>query len=145
LISFSSNNTTFRLKNKAQVRKWLELFIRQSGFVSKDISIVFCSDEFLLEMNRNYLKHDYYTDIITFDYSDNQTLSGELFISVERVEENARDLGMVKDEELFRVIAHGVLHLMGLKDKSRSDALRMRKAEDAALQLLKGEIAKNLD
>jgi rRNA maturation RNase YbeY len=96
-------------------------------------------------MNRNYLKHDYYTDIITFDYSDNQTLSGELFISVERVEENARDLGMVKDEELFRVIAHGVLHKMGLKDKSRSDALRMRKAEDAALQLLKGEFAKNLD
>jgi rRNA maturation RNase YbeY len=145
LISFSSNEIKFRLKNKAQVCKWLELLIHQSGFSSRSISIVFCSDAFLLEMNRNYLNHDYFTDIITFDYSDKQQLSGELFISVDRVKENANDRKLQYEEELLRVIAHGVLHLMGFKDKTKKDAVNMRKAEDSALQQFKSAFTQNLD
>jgi len=145
LISFSSNEIKFRLKNKAQVCKWLELLIHQSGFASESISIVFCSDAFLLEMNRNYLNHDYFTDIITFDYSDKQQLSGELFISVDRVKENANERKLQYEEELLRVIAHGVLHLMGFKDKTKKDAVNMRKAEDSALQQFKSAFTQNLD
>lgn len=145
MISFSSNEIKFRLKNKAQVCKWLELLILQSGFASRSISIVFCSDAFLLEMNRSYLSHDYFTDIITFDYSDKQQLSGELFISIDRVKENANDRKLQFEDELLRVIAHGVLHLMGFKDKSKKDLINMRKAEDSALQLFKSTFTQNLD
>ena len=145
MISFSSNEIKFRLKNKAQVCKWLELLILQSGFASRGISIVFCSDAFLLEMNRSYLSHDYFTDIITFDYSDKQQLSGELFISIDRVKENANGRKLQFEDELLRVIAHGVLHLMGFKDKSKKDLINMRKAEDSALQLFKSTFTQNLD
>ena len=96
-------------------------------------------------MNRNYLNHDYFTDIITFDYSDKQQLSGELFISVDRVKENANDRKLQYEEELLRVIAHGVLHLMGFKDKTKKDAVNMRKAEDSALQQFKTAFTQNLD
>jgi rRNA maturation RNase YbeY len=96
-------------------------------------------------MNRNYLNHDYFTDIITFDYSDKQQLSGELFISVDRVKENANDRKLQYEEELLRVIAHGVLHLMGFKDKTKKDAVNMRKAEDSALQQFKSAFTQNLD
>ena len=96
-------------------------------------------------MNRNYLNHDYFTDIITFDYSDKQQLSGELFISVDRVKENANERKLQYEEELLRVIAHGVLHLMGFKDKTKKDAVNMRKAEDSALQQFKSAFTQNLD
>lgn len=96
-------------------------------------------------MNRNYLNHDYFTDIITFDYSDKQKLSGELFISIDRVKENANDRKLQFEEELLRVIAHGVLHLMGFKDKTKKDATNMRKAEDSALQQFKSAFTQNLD
>lgn len=145
MISVSSNEIKFRLKNKAQVCKWLELLANQSGFAIESVSIVFCSDVFLLEMNRNYLNHDYFTDIITFDYSDKQKLSGELFISIDRVKENANDRKLQFEEELLRVIAHGVLHLMGFKDKTKKDATNMRKAEDSALQQFKSAFTQNLD
>ncbi len=96
-------------------------------------------------MNRSYLKHDYFTDIITFDYSDKQQLSGELFISIDRVKENALDRNLPFEEELLRVIAHGVLHLMGFKDKTKKEIENMRKAEDSALQLFKTANTQNLD
>lgn len=102
-----------------------------------DLTIVFCSDEFLLGVNKQYLNHDYYTDIITFDYSEGGVVSGDLFISVDRVSENAADFGVVFQDELHRVCVHGVLHLCGYKDKTPEDENQMRKKEDQMLDLRK--------
>lgn len=101
-----------------------------------DISLIFCSDEYLLEMNRTHLDHDYYTDIITFDYTENQFVSGDLFISIDRVRENASDFNVSFVHELHRVIIHGVLHLCGYKDKSDEDEKLMRSKENDALSLI---------
>ncbi len=101
-----------------------------------DISLIFCSDEYLLEMNRTHLNHDYYTDIITFDYSENQLVSGDLFISIDRVCENASDFNVSFVHELHRVIIHGVLHLCGYKDKSNEEEKLMRSKENEALSLI---------
>ena len=133
MISFSTADTAFKYKAKAPVRKWLELFSVSKSFVLSNLSIVFCSDEFLLKMNVEYLQHEYYTDIISFDYSDGRSIAGELFISVDRVRDNANALNKSFESELLRVIAHGVLHLMGYKDKSKADQKKMRSEEDAAI------------
>jgi rRNA maturation RNase YbeY len=101
-----------------------------------DISLIFCSDEYLLEMNRTHLDHDYYTDIITFDYTENQLVSGDLFISIDRVRENASDFNVSFVHELHRVIIHGVLHLCGYKDKSDEEEKLMRSKENDALSLI---------
>ncbi len=138
MISFSTADTAFKYKVKAPVRKWLELFSVSKSFVLSNLSVVFCSDEFLLKMNVEYLQHDFYTDIITFDYSDGKSISGELFISVDRVRDNAIALNKSFESELLRVIAHGVLHLMGYKDKSKADQKKMRSEEDAAILLYSG-------
>ncbi len=140
MISFSTADTAFKYKAKAPVRKWLELFSVSKSFVLSNLSIVFCSDEFLLKMNVEYLQHDFYTDIITFDYSEGKSISGELFISVDRVKDNAIALNKSFESELLRVIAHGVLHLMGYKDKSKADQKKMRSEEDAAILLYSGLI-----
>jgi rRNA maturation RNase YbeY len=140
LISFNTADTAFKYKAKAPVRKWLELFSVSKSFVLSNLSIVFCSDEFLLKMNVEYLQHDFYTDIITFDYSEGKSISGELFISVDRVKDNAIALNKSFESELLRVIAHGVLHLMGYKDKSKADQKKMRSEEDAAILLYSGLI-----
>jgi probable rRNA maturation factor len=145
LISFSTNEIKFRLKNKAQVREWLELFTHQAGFTIDNLSIVFCSDEFLLEMNRTYLNHDYFTDIISFDYSNKERLSGELFISIDRIKENAHERNLLFNDEILRVIAHGVLHLMGYKDKTKKEAVSMRQAEDTALFIYNKQDDQNLN
>ena len=100
-----------------------------------DLNLVFCTDSYLLNVNQEYLQHDYYTDIITFDYSEMDCVSGDLFISVDRVKDNAENLELHFLDELYRVIAHGVLHLCGLKDKSNEDQLIMTAAEDNALAL----------
>lgn len=100
-----------------------------------EISIVFCSDEYLLEMNREHLNHDYYTDIITFDYSIEDEVSGDLFVSIDRVADNAQELSNAFTDELNRVCVHGLLHLCGYKDKSPEDELLMRSKEDEMLAL----------
>ena len=100
-----------------------------------DLTLVFCSDEHLLGMNQKHLNHDYYTDIITFDYTD-EVVSGDLFISVDRVKDNASNEGVSFKEELNRVVAHGVLHLLGFKDKSVEDIQQMRAKENHALTLI---------
>lgn len=99
------------------------------------VTVVLCSDDYLLEMNKQYLQHDYYTDIITFDYTEEDVVSGDLFVSVDRVRENAVDLNLVFEEELHRVCVHGLLHLCGYKDKSEADELLMRSKEDEMLRL----------
>ncbi len=115
---------------------WLSEACLLHAFELGDVSLIFCSDKYLLEMNRKHLSHDYYTDIITFDYSVNEIVSGDLFISVDRVQENAKEREIVFREELNRVVVHGVLHLMGFRDKSNSEAIQMRKLENEALSLI---------
>lgn len=100
-----------------------------------DISVIFCSDNYLLEMNREYLNHDYFTDIITFDYVEDDVISGDLFISWERVADNAQQLNVSFEQELYRVVLHGVLHLVGYKDKSDEEQKIMREKEDYYLSV----------
>jgi len=95
-----------------------------------DISVVFCSDDYLLEMNKQYLDHDYYTDIITFDYVENKVISGDLFISIDRIVENAEKFNTTLLKELYRVVFHGVLHLVGYKDKTDGEVKLMREKEN---------------
>jgi probable rRNA maturation factor len=95
-----------------------------------DLSVIFCSDNYLLEMNKQYLDHDYYTDIITFDYVEGEKISGDLFISLDRIEENAEKYGISTLKELYRVVFHGTLHLVGYKDKTEEDQKVMREKEN---------------
>ena len=104
------------------------------GFAVDEVQYIFCTDEYLLEINRSFLQHDYFTDIITFDLSEKKgDLCSEIYISIPRVKENARSYGASFYGELHRVMAHGILHLCGLKDKTQKQAAEMRKAEEAAL------------
>ncbi|HLP55258.1 MAG TPA: rRNA maturation RNase YbeY [Fluviicola sp.] len=102
-----------------------------------EITVIFCSDEYLLDMNRTHLNHDYYTDIITFDYSEGDIVSGDLFISIDRVADNAQELSNAFTDELNRVCVHGLLHLCGYKDKSSKEEQLMRAKEDEMLELRK--------
>lgn len=108
---------------------WLERVIQTEGSVLGDIQFVFCSDEYLLDINRKFLNHDYYTDVITFDYCENQVVSGDLFVSIERVKDNALSFSSSFLEEFLRVSVHGVLHLLGYKDKTDEDIAMMRGKE----------------
>ncbi len=109
---------------------WLEDCIQNEGKSTGEITVIFCSDEHLLSMNRQYLDHDYYTDIITFDYTEDDVVSGDLFISIERVYDNALLLSVPSVTELKRVCVHGVLHLCGYGDKSAEESRLMRAKED---------------
>lgn len=112
------------------INNWITGACVKELSVCGDISVIFCSDEYLLEMNRQHLDHDYYTDIITFDYSIENVVSGDLFISIDRVKDNASSFNMRFNHELLRVIVHGVLHLLGYKDKSEEDITLMRSKEN---------------
>lgn len=118
-----------------KINGWLEALCVYHQKSLGDLSLIFCSDEYLLEINKTHLNHDYYTDIITFDYCEGLTISGDLFISIDRVKENALGLNEMFHVELLRVIAHGTLHLLGFGDKSDEDALEMRNQENFALDL----------
>ena len=118
------------------MKRWLRELVASFGLKCGDLTIIACTDEYLLEINQKYLSHDYYTDIITFDYSDESVVSGDLIISLDRIKENATLHSVDFNTELYRVIAHGVLHLCGLKDKSSKDVKLMRNAEEAALESL---------
>lgn len=109
---------------------WLENLLQNEGKKTGKIVYIFCSDEYLLEVNRQYLKHDYYTDIITFDYVKGKTVSGDIFVSLPRIFENAEMHNTSTDKELHRVLAHGLLHLSGYKDKSEEEQIIMRSKED---------------
>ena len=119
---------------KRQLKQQLFQLIEQEGKKMGDVSIVFCSDEHLLEVNRKYLNHDYYTDIITFDYSKDKLVSGDLIISLDRLRENAGVIQVSLNHELHRVVFHGVLHLCGYKDKMKSDKVQMTSKENFYLQ-----------
>ena len=117
--------------------EWYSNVCEVEGKVLGDLSLIFCSDEHLLEMNKEYLQHDYYTDIITFDYSEDSLVSGDLFISVDRVQDNADEFDVLFQDELHRVCVHGLLHLCGYKDKSDEDEAMMRQKENEMLVLRK--------
>lgn len=121
---------------KLRIKRWIKKIVEVETFQLGDVSIIFCSDSFLLEMNQSYLNHDFFTDIITFDYTENKRVSGDLFLSIDRVKENAEKFHIQTKEELYRVIIHGILHLVGYKDKSLSEKSRMKEKEDECLQLL---------
>jgi rRNA maturation RNase YbeY len=122
--------------NDIDLTNWISKVCVDENYNLGDISLIFCSDEYLLDMNRTHLDHDYYTDIITFDYTDNQIVSGDLFISIDRVRDNASDFNVSFHHELHRVIIHGVLHLCGYKDKSDDEEKLMRTKENNALSLI---------
>lgn len=136
-ISFSSDNITFNLKRKAELKTWIKSVIEKEKCILGSLNYIFTSDESLLKINIEYLKHNTYTDIITFNYNEGKKVSGDIFISVDRVKENAQKFDVSFEEELHRVIIHGVLHLCGYKDKTRTDSDLMRKKENSSLRLLK--------
>ncbi len=118
-----------------QLKPFIKSLVLSEGLVSGDIAIVFCSDEYLLKVNQDFLNHDYYTDIITFDYCENGIVNGDLLISLDRVLENSTKEKTSFLEELHRVVFHGVLHLCGFKDKSKKDIEMMRFKESHYLNL----------
>ena len=134
-IRFSSQSGNFELAEPQKVRQWVAEVIRRRGMDVGNINYLFCDDEYLLEVNQQYLQHDTYTDIITFDYVAGTLVSGDIVISVDRVGENAGKFGVPFEQELHRVVIHGVLHLLGQGDKSESEAAEMRRLEEAALGL----------
>jgi len=127
--------TDFELSNEAQYSEWISEVIASEGKKEGDISYIFCDDEYLLEINQQHLDHDTLTDIISFDYTIGNEISGDIFISVERVKDNAIDFNVPFAEELLRVMAHGVLHYCGYKDKSEEDEKLMRSKEEEKIAL----------
>lgn len=132
-ISIIENYSGFKLRNKRKLKQVYKKLTQDRGLILGDISIVFMTDEELLEINKQYLNHDYFTDIITFDYSEGKTISGDLMISIDMVKFNADKFKTDFVVELHRVLFHGLLHLLGLKDKTDKESNEMRLAENAAL------------
>lgn len=126
---FHSIDSSFTIAEKRALKAWIAFACNHFEKKPGDINIILCSDDYLLKMNREHLNHDYYTDIITFEYSSNP-VSGDLYISSDRVSENAQNQCVSIENEMHRVIIHGVLHILGFKDKSSKDADKMRSMED---------------
>ncbi|MVN20181.1 rRNA maturation RNase YbeY [Mucilaginibacter arboris] len=130
-INFFEEEIDFKLKNKKNLRNWIEQTIVAENHILKEINFIFCSDKYLLKINQDYLQHDTYTDIITFDNSETKKeIAGDIFISVERVAENASTYQITTLDELYRVLIHGTLHLLGYKDKSAKDKKLMTDKEN---------------
>lgn len=125
--------TPFELPNEIQTQEWIQKVVADNGFEIGEINYVFCDDNYLHKLNVEFLNHDTLTDIISFDNTLGKLISGDIFISIERVEENAKDFKVSFENELHRVMIHGVLHYMGFKDKSDDDKIKMRNAENQAL------------
>ena len=135
-IFFHTEDISFALESEKEMVSWLVKLVEVHNRKVGELNYIFCSDDYLLKMNQEHLSHDYFTDIITFDYCEKDVISGDLFISIERTNENAKTFGKTQMNELNRVIAHGLLHLLGFKDKSAEDIAEMRNMEAAALDML---------
>ena len=129
--------TEFALENETQLENWIEKVVSNNEFELGEVNYIFCDDEYLLKLNVEFLQHDTLTDIISFDNSLGKLINGDIFISIERVQENAKEYNVTFEEELHRVMIHGILHYMGLKDKSADEKMLMRKEENKALSVLK--------
>ena len=134
MISFNYE-TQFKLPKKSDYKGWLSRVIQSESKSEGDINYIFCDDDFLLGINQQYLNHDTLTDIISFDYSVGNELHGDVFISIQRVRENAAEFEVTFEEELKRVMVHGLLHYCGYKDKSEKDKREMRLKEDEKIKL----------
>lgn len=140
MIRFFNEDTAYKLAQKQRLRAWLTAQARQEGIRIRELNYIFCSDEYLLQINRDHLDHDYYTDIITFDNSETEgVIEGDIFISIDRVDDNWRTLQTDFLSELRRVLAHGLLHLCGYGDKTPDEQQVMRTKEDAWLAALPDE------
>ena len=135
MINFNYE-TRFHLANEQSFSEWISRVIHDEECSEGEINYIFCDDEYLLEINQEYLNHDTYTDIISFDYSVGKKLQGDIFISIERVRENADNFGTSFDKELQRVMVHGILHYCGYKDKDSDDKKVMRSKEDHYISLM---------
>lgn len=135
MISFNYEND-FILPDEERVQRWISSVIFAEGFKEGEINYIFCNDNYLYKLNVEFLDHDTLTDIISFDYTVGKILQGDIFISTERVKDNAKDFKTSFDDELHRVIVHGVLHYCGYKDKTDEDAKLMRSKEDSYLSIL---------
>jgi|APMed6443717190_1056831.scaffolds.fasta_scaffold287261_2 probable rRNA maturation factor len=136
MIQFLSIDTPVPFDNFEEVRGWVERVIQSFGKKTGEVFFLFCSDQFLFEMNLKHLEHDTFTDIITFDLSEsNDFIGGEMYVSVDRILENSKLLGIASIEEIHRVMIHGVLHLLGYKDKTKTDEAEMRRQENYCLSL----------
>lgn len=122
--------------DKARVERWIRSVAADYGFAVGDITYIFCDDEKILSVNREFLQHDYYTDVITFDYSTHDRVSGDIFISLDTVHSNAEQLGVPFEQELYRILIHGILHLTGQGDKTPETKQQMTDKENAALAKL---------
>lgn len=130
-IQFFEEDIIFKLKNKVKVRQWVKDTIAAEGYKLNELNYIFCSDAYLLDINKQYLDHDTYTDIVTFDNSETEgSITGDIFISVDRIRENALAFNTSLADELHRVIIHGALHLLGYKDKKPADKKNMTLKED---------------
>lgn len=136
MITYNTEDVKMPVFPKRKTSAWIKRVAALHGKTVGDIAYIFCSDEKILDVNRMYLQHDYYTDIITFDYSEDNMISGDLFISLDTVRTNAEKFTVAYDSELYRVIIHGVLHLCGIDDKAPGARAVMERYENEALQLL---------
>lgn len=134
-FSFFYEEIDFQLKNSPFYISWIEKLITSYQKIPGEITYVFCSDSYLLKLNQDHLNHDTLTDIITFDYSENGIISGDIFISIERVKENSSEFNVDFYAELARVMAHGVLHLIGFNDKTEEEQSKMTEEENKAIDL----------
>ena len=134
MIEFYSENQ-FKLNDEEEISKWISSVITSEGCIEGEITYIFCDDEYLHKLNLQFLNHDTLTDIISFDNSLGKEVHGEIYISTQRVEENAKEYNVTFDDELHRVIIHGILHYCGYKDKSKADQEIMRTKENDALQM----------
>ena len=135
MITFNSE-TSFTLKNQKKLVKWISDVISSEGFQVGEINYIFCNDSYLNKINQEFLNHDTFTDIISFDYTLGKEVGGDIFISIERVLENAEKFNEVFETELHRVMIHGILHFMGYKDKTKKEKTLMRTKEDEKIFIL---------
>ncbi len=136
-IFFNTEDTAKPKISFILLKRWLNTILRQYDKNAGEINFIFCSDNYLLEINNKFLKHDYFTDIITFDYCEGLKVSGDIYISLDRVKDNSELFGYSFLDELLRVIVHGLLHLLGYKDKADDEIILMRKLEDKFVDLFK--------
>ena len=135
MITFNSE-TSFTLKNQNKLVKWIGDVVSSEGFQVGEINYIFCDDSYLNKINQEFLNHDTFTDIISFDYTLGKEVGGDIFISIERVLENAEKFNEVFETELHRVMIHGILHFMGYKDKTKKEKTLMRTKEDEKIFIL---------
>ena len=136
-VSFNYADRQLAINNKLKLRGFIAELFKQEKIALQRLTYIFCSDEFLLQINKNFLQHDYYTDIITFDLSEGEAVTGEVYVSIDRIKDNANTLNLPFFEEVLRVVFHGALHLCGYKDKKAADIKIMRQLENKYINIYK--------